>query len=375
MSRRIRLSVVVVVLTLALAALGVTSCGGASSNSSVDAAALIKDTFGSNHPMRSGRLDAALDVDLRGLARLNGPLSLHLTGPFQSRGGKTLPDFAFDLDLQSGPRPITLGAVFAGGGGWLTIEGQAFTLGRNVTDAFTQGYMKAKADAARKSGSAPSLAALGISPQRWLRNPQTKGTEDIAGQATEHVAAQVDVGRLLDDVSTLLGKARSVTSAGGAATGTQVPTQLTPQQRQEIERSVKSASVDVWTGTDDHTLRKVALDVVVDVPQELRARAGGLRGGHIALQVTIADLNKAQQVVKPASARPLSELQAVLRQTGVLGGSGSGSGSASGSGSGSGSASAAGNGSASDPQAGYTSCLTKAGEDLAKVQRCAALLK
>ena len=127
-----------------------------------------------------------------------------------------------------------------------------------------------------------------------------------------HLTSGVNVAKLLEDVSTLLGKAKGVTSAGGAATGTAVPTSLTAEQRDVITRSIKSAKVDVWTGAKDRTLRKVAVDVQVDVPEELRAKAGNLQTGHVIFQVTIAQLNQAQKIVKPADARPISELRSTL---------------------------------------------------------------
>jgi hypothetical protein len=366
MARPARLTAALMLLAL-VAALGVSACGG-SGRSGDDATALLKDTFGSNHPIRSGRVDATLDVDLKGLAQLTQPIALHLTGPFQSNGGKSLPDFALELDLESGSRPVTLGAVFAKGGAYLTLEGQSFDLGSDLYQAFKQSYEKAKADTGGSS-AAPSLSALGISPLRWLKNPQGRGTEDIAGTQTEHLTAGVDVGHLLDDVSTLLGKARKVTSAGGSATGTQVPTQLTADQREAIARSVKSAKVDVWTGQKDHTLRKVALDVRVDVPEDLQARAGGLKIGHVIFQITLAALNQPQKIAKPAGARPLTDLRAALQQLGLVGSS---SGSAAGATTTTPPTTAA---PAPGPQTDYTRCIEKAGQDLAKVQTCAGLLK
>src|SRR4051812_19933270 len=106
MSRPARLPVLL--LLLALVALGASARGsGDSSGSGAEATALLKDTFGADHPIRSGRIDANLEVDLKGFAQLADPLSLHLTGPFASNGGKNLPDFALQLDLQSGSRPIS----------------------------------------------------------------------------------------------------------------------------------------------------------------------------------------------------------------------------------------------------------------------------
>jgi hypothetical protein len=127
MSRSIRLTVAL--LLLALAAVGVSACGGGDESSGGDPAALLKDTFGADHPIRSGQVDATLDVDLKGLAQLSTPLSLHLGGPFQSHGGTKLPDFALQLDLQSGTQPVSFGAVFAQGSAYLSIEGKSFKLG------------------------------------------------------------------------------------------------------------------------------------------------------------------------------------------------------------------------------------------------------
>jgi hypothetical protein len=366
----------VVLALLAALALGAAACGGGghkSSGSGADATALLKDTFGANHPIRSGRVDANLDVDLKGLAQLTQPLSLHLSGPFQSNGGKTLPDFAFDLDLQGGDKPITVGAVFAGGGGYLTIEGQAFDLGADLYKTFKTSYEKAKASSSAKSGSddgQASLSALGISPLRWLKDPKNVGTEDIAGTQTVHLASGVDVAKLLEDISTLLGKAKNVTSAGGAATGTSVPTSLTAQQRDIITKSITSAKVDVWTGAKDHTLRKVAVNVQVDVPQELRAQAGNLQTGHVIFQVTIAQLNQAQKVVKPADVRPISQLRSALTDLGLLGSSTTPSTTTTPDTT----TTPATPPAADDPQAAYAQCIANAGEDLAKVQDCAQYL-
>jgi len=358
--------------------MGAAACGGSddkSSGADVGAPTLLKDTFGPGHPIRSGRLDANLDVDLKGLARITQPLSLHLNGPFQSNGGKTLPDFALGLDLQGAEKPITLGAVFAGGGGYLTIEGQAFDLGADLYKTFKTGYEKAKASSKGTDDNQTSLSALGISPLRWLQDPKNAGTEDIAGTQTVHLTSGVNVAKLLEDVNTLLGKAKDVTSAGSAATGTAVPTALSAEQRDLIAKSITSAKVDVWTGAKDHTLRKVAVNVQVDVPQELRAKAGNLQTGHVIFQVTIAQLNQAQKIVKPANVRPIAELRSALSELGLLGDGGSASTTAPDTTTTPGTTTApATPPAASGPQADYTQCITNAGEDLAKVQDCAQYL-
>jgi hypothetical protein len=351
---------------LAALAIGLAACGSSSDDSSggsKDAAALLKDTFGANHPIRSGRLDADIDVNLPQVRALgNTPLRLHINGPFQSNGGRTLPDFALGVDFDGGTNPVTVGAVFAQGGGYLTIEGQAFTLGSDIYRAFADGYLNAKRDSARTSSdrSQPTLAALGIDPLRWLTGARTVGSEDIAGTATEHVSAGVNVPVLLDDVSKLLGKARSVTSSASSATGTTVPTQLTAAQRASIEKAIKSAKVDVWTGARDHTLRKVAVNVQLDQ-------------GHVVFDVTLAQLNQAQTIRKPAGAKPISQLRTVLSQLGLLGSSSASTATPQTTTTPDTATTPAP--SANNTQGDYAACIQAAGEDLAKVQACAKYIK
>jgi hypothetical protein len=370
-----RLAVLGLLVALAL---GLAACGGddSSAGAGTDATALLKDTFGAGHPIRSGRVDADVDVALNGLAALKQPLSLHISGPFQSNGGRALPDLAFGVDFQGGPKPVTVGTVFAKGAGYLTIEGQAFDLGSGLYKTFQQGYLKAKASAAKSSTSASqsSLSALGISPLRWLKDPKNAGTQDIAGTETVHLTSDVDVAKLLEDVSTLLGKARGVAAAGGSATGTAVPTQLSAVQRALIRRSVTSATVDVWTGAKDHTLRKVAVDVRIAVPQVLRSQAGQLRDGHIVLRVAIAQLNQRQTIRRPASTRPIAELRPALEQLGLISPSASTTVPETATTPDATTPPAATGTSGGGSQGQYAQCVQSAGEDLAKVQTCARLL-
>jgi hypothetical protein len=367
-------------LLLAVIALTASACGGGDDTSAGgsgggDAAALIKDTFGTGHAISSGRVDATLDVDMKGWSVLGTPLNLHLNGPFQSNGGTKLPDFALDVDF-GGTQPVTLGAVFAQGGGYLTIEGQAFDLGKRTYESFRKGYESAKKDAASKDDkNTTTLSALGVQPIRWLKDPKKVGEEDVAGTSTVHLASGVDVPKLLTDLSTLLGKAKNVTSAGGAATGTAVPTQLSAQQRELIQKSVTSAKVDVWTGAKDHTLRKVAVDIRVDVPDELKDQANGLTTGHIAFMISIAQLNQPQKISKPADARPISQLRSALAQSGLTGaGASATTPSTTPTPTTPATPSDEGGTSPTTAQSKYEACLAAAGNDLAKVQDCAQYL-
>jgi hypothetical protein len=321
-----------VLACLTVAALAAAGCGGGeSASTSPETARLLADTFGAAKPMRSGRIDLTLDVSAKGLPNLREPLLAHVTGPFQGAGKGKPPKFAFDLDLSSGGSKVKAGAISTGAKGYLTFAERAYALPDGAFGSLGTG----------KPGSGLSLRALGIDPRRWLRDVRNEGEDDVGGARTIHLAAGVDVARLLADVDRLLAKADSSGVTG--ATGAQVPASLDADTRRTIERSIRSAGVDVWTGRDDHTLRRIAVDVRFDVPADARAKGNAPQTGRVRFDLAFADLNREQAIGAPAHVRPVSELAGAMRQ--VLGGN-----------------------------RRYEQCVQDAGADLAKAQGCAGLV-
>ena len=321
-----------VLVALCLAALVAGGCGGADGASTSPATAkLLAETFGAAKPVRSGRLDLTLDIRARGLPNLSGPLVVHVTGPFQSAGAGKAPKFAFDLDLSSGASKVKAGAISTGTKGYLTFAERAYALPDGAFGSLRSGQGK----------EGLSVRALGIDPRRWLRGARQKGEADVGGARTIHIAAGVDVARLLADVDRLLARASSSGVTG--ATGNQVPTSLDVGTRRTIERSIRAASVDIWTGRADHTLRRIAVDVRFDVPKDARAKGSPPQSGRVRFDLAFAALNQEQAIGPPAHARPVSELAAAMRQ--VLGGN-----------------------------RRYEQCLQDADADLAKAQACADLV-
>ncbi len=168
----------VVVLLIAMAlAVTMAACGSSDPDTQArsGAGAVLRETFGPGKPVRSGRVDVAVTVDAVGLPRLGGRLKLSLTGPFQSRGGTSLPAFAFDAGLTAGGTTFTAGAVSTGRAGFVTLQGSAYALTAALFDAFSRGY-RASATSSGQKRSGPSLSTLGVDPLRWLENPRTVGT-------------------------------------------------------------------------------------------------------------------------------------------------------------------------------------------------------
>src|SRR2546421_511707 len=81
-------SSLLVLASLAVAVMLLAGCGGGGGE---DPQKVLQQTFSGNKKVTSGKLDLSLTVTADGVQNVNGPISLSLTGPFQSQGPNTLP--------------------------------------------------------------------------------------------------------------------------------------------------------------------------------------------------------------------------------------------------------------------------------------------
>jgi hypothetical protein len=346
---------VLVLLVLSLAALGLVACGsGSAADKSVDE--LLSQTFGSDKAVRSGRIDAALDISPRQASSRSSALRLALRGPFQSQGKGKIPKFDLSLSFKRAGQTVSAGVVSTGDKGFLKLGRQAYDVGDQLYKRFAAAYLAAQKKSGGKDGT--SLKSLGIDPRGWLKDARKVGEAKIAGADTIRISAGIDVPKLLQDVDSLLAGARQL-----GVTGAPDVARLTAEQRQDIARAVRSAAVDIYTGKDDTILRRLALKVGLDVPADARRSLGGLTSGSLALDLTINEVNEAQSIDAPKGAKPLAELTAGLG--GLLGGT---------SGAGTSPSPSSGAGAAASSQR-YLECAQAAGSDVAKLQSCAKFLK
>jgi hypothetical protein len=75
--------------------------------------------------------------------------------------------------------------------------------------------------------------------------------------------------------------------------------------------------MDIWTGREDHALRRIAVDVRFEVLPHAGAEGSAAQTGQVRLDLAFAALNQAQAIGAPARARPVSEPTAEMRR--VLG--------------------------------------------------------
>lgn len=331
------------------------ACGGGGEG---DVKSVLDKGFSTS--IKSANVNLDVTLKLNGVKQLNGPVKLSLQGPYESGGQQTIPKVDWSIAASAAGQNFTAGFVSTGDNAFVKFQGQSYELGKQAVAVINQ-QIRTAASQQKKKG----LAQFGIDARNWLKDAKNEGDATVGGVATKHVSASLDVGRFLNDVSTLVSK------AGGSLPGGARATQLTPKQKQEIQKVVKNPRFDVYVGKSDNIIRRLSADLTFQVPQAQQAKLSGLTDGTLSFSVEFSDVGRPQTITAPANSKPISDLTSKL---GVLG-SALGAGSAGGTGS-----SGAGTGTSSGPTAAklqqYSKCLQNANPSKpAELQKCADLLK
>jgi hypothetical protein len=347
-------------LVAVLAAL-VAGCGGGGSeadeSTSVDD--LLTKTFSGEHKVDSGRLDLKLRIDAQGgdASQLQGPISVTLAGPFQTQGKGKLPLFDMDAAFEGAGQSLKAGLASTGDKGFVNFQGSDYAVSDQVFQQFRAGYEQAQKQSSEQQGE--SLATLGIDPRRWLTDAKNAGEAKVGETDTIKITGGVDVGKLLDDVNVALEKARGLGVQGSDS----LPEKLTDEQKRQAAEAIKGLSVEIYTGKEDTTLRRMLVNMNIEAAGQ---GSGEATSGTLSLDFSLLELNEDQEIEAPANPKPFDELVGQLGGLG-LGGASAGGGAGSGSGSGSGQATA-------EDLKKYSECIEAAGSDAQATQKCAELL-
>lgn len=297
---------------VALLALGaalvpvLAGCGGSSKESPQ---ALLSDTFSSHHQISSGRLTLSFVVLASGSSASTKPLSVRLSGPFESRREGALPRFALKLDLTAGGHALAAGATATGSALYVQLAGTWFSTPSSTYRALEEGFAKATRQSSSQKVHS-TFSSLGIEPARWLSNPSRAGTATVGGTQTVHLTAEVDVPAFLADVSKL--------SQAGSALGLGSPVpgaaSVSPAVVGELAKSIRSAHVDVYTGESDHTLRRLEVGATVAGTAQTRSLLGGLSTAQVHVLIEFADVNEPQSISAPSNPQPPTQLLPALEQ-------------------------------------------------------------
>src|SRR3712207_4662473 len=105
-----------------------------------------------------------------------------------------------------------------------------------------------------------------------ISDAKNAGEAKVGDTDTIKITGGVDVDKLLDDVNTALDKARSL----GVEGSDQLPEKLTDKQKQQAADAIKDLAVEIYTGKDDTTLRRMLINLGVDASQSAQPTSGTL---------------------------------------------------------------------------------------------------
>jgi hypothetical protein len=335
-------------LTVAAAvAIPIAGCGGSSNDPG--AVSLVKNAF--SKPIGSAVISIDFEANVQGSQTLKGPVSLKLSGPYQSNGRTKLPSFDWPIAISGAGTNFDGRLTSTGDDLFVGFQGQSYDAGKALIARYNQNLSQQAAQNPKRK----SLKDFGIDPAGWVKGANAEGDATVAGTPTKHVSASINFDKVLSDLNSVIGKA-------GNVTGAVRPAQLSANERKQFTSAIKSSSLDVYIGKADSKIRRVALNLEFGLK---KAASNGVKGGTITFSIQFENVGQPQVVKAPANAKPLAQLLSQLGGSTLGGGtSGSGGGTSGGS-------------SASPKNLGaYSKCLDQAPSgDLNALQRCNALLK
>jgi hypothetical protein len=306
------------ILVLALVAVG---CGGDgdTADSGTDVDQLLNDTFSGGKSIQSGRLDFALDVEADAG---DGPVTVAISGPFQSQGEGRLPQLALKGSFEGGGQSMSGGVTATEDAAFVSVGGDTYEVAGPVFEQFKAGFEQSAKEASDQQDQ--SLASLGIDPRRWLTNARNEGESKVGDTDTIKITGDVDVPKLLDDVNAALEKIRTL----GVQGSDQLPDRLTDAEKQQTAEAIDQLSVEIHTGAEDRILRRMVVDLGIKLP-EGATTAGGAQSADLHFDLQLLDVNEDQEIEAPDDAKPFAELLKQfeglgLGQLGLGGGAGGG---------------------------------------------------
>ena len=289
---------------LAVLATALVACGGGGSESPQD---VINQTFGSGHDkLTSADVNLNLKADVTGSG--GGTLDATLSGPFESQGTNKVPkldlSLKFDAKSQSGKSTSFEGGLIStGDSAFVNYKGTDYEIDQTLFDQYKQLLAKQGSQQGQSQQSPGAvLKQLGISsPQDLLTNLKDEGDADVEGASTQHISGDLDVGKVVDSLKSALSNASTLGGLGGIDTS-QLPS---AGQLDQVKKQVKSAHFDLYSGKDDHILRRLTISIVVQQ---------GVNKFDLNFDITLGKVNESQTITAPSGAQPFS---ALLSQFGI----------------------------------------------------------
>ena len=299
---RSRLSIALAILAVAALGVGLAACGGGGGGSEESPQAVIENA--TLEGIESANLDMSLKVKSTG--KEGSDLNVSVSGPFESQEGSNLPQ----LDIEATAKGNYKGEDVNFDGGLVLLPNSAFVKYEGVqyeVDPTTFGFVESIIDRSQKGSAGESngitgcrQAVGGLDFTKLGEDLKNEGTVSVGGTDTTKLSGDLDPSGATDLLSelsedpacrTVLGAAGKIPSVGNLK-----------KSGDELSESLKSAHVEFYVGEDDHIVRRVVAEVLVE------PKGSKKESSEVDLEVTLEGVNEEQEIVAPSGAKPLSDL-------------------------------------------------------------------
>lgn len=294
-----------------LAAVSLVACGDSGSGA-VDASdpaasraaakRIIARATGVNEHARSGRVDATVTVDIKGIERFAGPIELTANGVWDLPDGADVPDV--DMDVAVGLRGGLLGGgiVVADEQGYIKLGNAGYKLPAKVSR-----FLVAPARDAR-NGLTKTGAMFSINPHEWQRDARVLGEESVAGEPTHKLTAEVLPARAFEDLARLVHFLTLI----NVTQALDLPPELTPRMQAALVRSITDVEGQVWVGSEDRVVRKARLSGRAVVAKRDRKVLLGATSGTLDATLNISEVGEPQEIGAPKQLDSYDDLKLSL---------------------------------------------------------------
>lgn len=302
--------------------IAIAGCGG-DEGSGEDPNEVLLATFNNDTQVTSGVLDLTLDVTAEG--DQGGSFSASVSGPFQ--GDPDNPNAIPQLDLTAALSGEGAGQSIEFEGGLVVTEdnafieygGEAYEVGADnfallKEQAEAQAGTEEGADATSsfREGCEQAIEAQGGDPATcdidlatWFTDLENEGTEDVGGAEATHITGSLDLPTMLNDLVEI---GTSVPGAGAQG----LSPELIQAQIDAFAEAITTAEFDVYSATEDDTLRQLDFELAIDPTAIPGGETAGVDSVDVSFSVALSDVGSEQTVEAPADAKPIEELESAL---------------------------------------------------------------
>ena len=290
------------IAALVATATALSACAGAGSDaeSVIDSATL--------DGVESGKI--ALTVEAKADGKEGGKLSFDASGAFVGEGQGELPQL--DLSVKSrgkvGGDPLNFdgGLVLLPNSGYVNYEGVEYEIDPTtfsfVESAIEQGQREGGGED-EDGGTTACQEEFGeLEFSEFFVDFEDEAGVDVGGESTTKVSGELDVPAALEQLVEIAESPAcnaQASAAGGLPSGSELD-----EAKQEVQKAVKRANVELYVGEDDIVRR-----FVIDLTIEPEGDGDGPSEVDLNLDLRLTEVNEEQQISAPGGkAKPLSDL-------------------------------------------------------------------